>query len=236
MADQFLYHPYKRLFCSGKCSFVPEQTRYQRKIVIVNFPLLEMGRETGRFINCLMKMVFLISWLSHKIQDETPIVFCAADEMQYFLLPREMDNFFAQTSRGSRVAMLGATQNFTQLAAELGENELGSRTLGWLGNWGTKIAFQQNDVRTNSYFSDLIGKHYTYLWSISDNESPSHGITQTEHLMNRLEPDIFSTLEKPNRQRETAECIIHMGGKRFAVTRTTDNPKGLNYLRYRFSR
>ena len=47
MADKFLFNPFNRLFCSGKCAFTPEDTTHRNAIVICDFPLLEYGHETG---------------------------------------------------------------------------------------------------------------------------------------------------------------------------------------------
>jgi len=44
----FLFQPYKRLFCGGECTFIPEQTTHEHKIIICDFPVLEYGIETGR--------------------------------------------------------------------------------------------------------------------------------------------------------------------------------------------
>ena len=50
MADKFLFNPFHRLFCSGECSFTPEDTTHRGNIVICVFPLLEYGHETGQTI------------------------------------------------------------------------------------------------------------------------------------------------------------------------------------------
>ena len=63
MADKFLFNPFNRLFSSGKCSFTPEMTMEEGKIIISDFPLLEHGHETGRTINVILKLIFQRAWL-----------------------------------------------------------------------------------------------------------------------------------------------------------------------------
>ena len=62
---------------------------------------------------------------------------------QYFISRR--DNFFQQTCRGSRVAVVCLTQNILNLSEELGEAQPGSKTKSFCGNLAIKIAHQQNE-------------------------------------------------------------------------------------------
>src|SRR5580704_5808178 len=71
------------------------------------------------------------------------------DEFQYFVTRR--DNFFQQTCRGSRVAVVCLTQNILNLSEELGEAQPGSKTKSFLGNLGLKIFLQQNETETCNY-------------------------------------------------------------------------------------
>ena len=41
MPDKFLFNPFNRLLCSGKCTFTSRDTTLGNKIVICDFPLLE---------------------------------------------------------------------------------------------------------------------------------------------------------------------------------------------------
>ncbi|HEY6251239.1 MAG TPA: hypothetical protein VI685_14875, partial [Candidatus Angelobacter sp.] len=119
MADKFLFHPFARLFCSGRTTFVPEMTTHQGKIVIVDFPLLEYGYETGRLINILVKLIFQQAWLRRDLRQSGNPIFLWQDEFQYFVTRR--DNAFQQTCRGARAAVVCLTQNILNLAEELGE-------------------------------------------------------------------------------------------------------------------
>jgi hypothetical protein len=114
MADKFLFNPFNRLFCSGECTFTPEMAMRDHKIVICDFPLLEYGHETGRTINVILKLIFQRAWLRRNLADSPNPQFLWQDEFQYFITRR--DNFFQQTCRGSRVAVVCLTQNILNLS------------------------------------------------------------------------------------------------------------------------
>jgi hypothetical protein len=61
MADRFLFNPFNRIFCSGECSFTPEDTTHRGKIIVCDFPMLEFGHETGRTVNVILKLIWV--WL-----------------------------------------------------------------------------------------------------------------------------------------------------------------------------
>ncbi len=72
MADKFLFNPFNRLFCSGKCSFTPEDTTHRHRIVLCDFPMLEYGHETGRLINIILKLIFQRAWLRKNLAISEP--------------------------------------------------------------------------------------------------------------------------------------------------------------------
>ncbi len=239
MADRFLFSPYNELFCSGKCTFTPEMTTHEGKIIICDFPLLECGHETGRTVNVLMKLAFQRAWLRRNLNDSPNLCFLWQDEAQYFLTRR--DNFFQQTCRGSRIANVLLTQNILNISEELGEMQPGSRTKSLLGNLGTKIFHQQNDTETNQYASDQIGREYRYLdnysggGSTDSNQShfSSGGSRQLAHI---LEPIEFTRLLKPDAVNPLAAAIVYQSGKTFNGTKTKQRPEGKNYLTVHFTR
>lgn len=237
MADKFLFNPFNRLFCSGNCTFTPEDTTHKGKIVICDFPLLEYGHETGRTINVILKLIFQRAWLRRKLSESPNPVFLWQDEFQYFVTRR--DNFFQQTCRGSRVAVVCLTQNILNLSEELGEGQPGSKTKSFCGNLAIKIAHQQNEPDTAQFMSDLIGKEYKYLDSFnagSGGGNNSHtSVGGSRQLAHIIEPIEFSRLAKPDGESPLAEAIVYQSGKIFNATRTGQN-KGRNYLRVFFSR
>jgi hypothetical protein len=238
MADKFLFNPFYRLFCSGKCSFTPEMTFLDRKIVICDFPMLEYGHETGRLINIVLKLIFQRAWLRRNIAQCPNMVFLWQDEFQYFVTRR--DNFFQQTCRGSRVAVICLTQNILNLSEELGESQPGSKTKSFCGNLAIKIAHQQNEPDTAAFMADQIGKEYRYLDNYhagaADLGRANASVGGSLQLVHIIEPIEFSRLAKPDAVNPCSEAVVYLSGKAFNVTKTERNPKGRNYLRVMFSR
>jgi hypothetical protein len=238
MADKFLFNPFNRLFCSGKCTLTPEDTTHRGKIVICDFPMLEFGHETGRLINVILKLIFQRAWLRRNLAESPNPVFLWEDEGQYFITRR--DNFFQQTCRGSRVAVVFLTQNILNISEELGEEQPGSKTKSFLGNLGIKVFHQQNDTETCTYAADQIGKEYRYLDSFhsgtSGHDQTNSSFGGSQQLAHVVEPVEFTRLKKPDSVNPRAEAIVYQSGKTFNATKTNRNPNGLNYLRVHFSR
>jgi len=239
MADKFLFNPFNRLFCSGKCTFTPEDTTHNAKIVICDFPMLEYGHETGRTINVILKLIFQLAWLRRRLSESPNPVFLWQDEFQYFVTRR--DNFFQQTCRGSRVAVVCLTQNTSNLSEELGEDQPGSKTKSFLGNLAIKIFHQQNDTETCNYAADQIGRHYVYLDNYnaggSGEGNHSHAsVGGHKQLVHVIEPIEFTRLMKPDSDNPYAQAIVYLSGKPFNATKSEQNPRGCNYLPVFFSR
>lgn len=238
MADKFLFSTYHRLFCAGKCSFLPEMTTHSQKLVICDFPVLEYGINTGRLINCLLKICFMRAWLRRDVEQYPVPAFLWQDEAQMFLLGGQggasRDNAFAQVARSSRICTVFVTQNILNVAEALAEDTPGARTKSLLGNFALKVFHQQNDVDTNTYAANLLGKSKKMMVSVGGVETPH--LSQTEHLMYNVEPDEFSRLGKPDTINPWAEAIVYQGGKPFKCTMRTDDPRGKSYLKGRFRR
>ncbi len=237
LADKFRFDPLNRLFCSGKCTFTPEDTTHRNKIVICDFPLLEYGKETGRTINIILKLIFQRAWLRRKLSESPNPVFLYQDEFQYFV--SRFDNFFQQTCRGSRVSVVCLTQNILNLSEELGEDQPGSKTKSFCGNLGTKIALQQNEPDTATFMSDIIGKQLRYVDSFGSSTGHDNHVQSSfgaqRQLMHVVEPVEFTRLLKPDSQNPFAEAIVY-SSRPFNATKTEQNPEGSNYLRVLFSR
>jgi hypothetical protein len=237
MADKFLFNPFNRIFCSGKCSITPEMTTHDGKIIIVDFPLLEYGFETARLIQVMIKLTFQRAWLRRKLSESPNPVFLWQDEFQYFVTRR--DNFFQQTCRGSRVAVVCLTQNILNLSETLGESQPGSKTKSFLGNLGLKIFLQQNDIETCNYAADQIGKEYRYLDGYNaggDHHQTHAGVSGSRQLAHIIEPVEFTRLLKPDSVNPYAEAVVYQSGEIFNASVTDRDPGGRNYLRVLFSR
>jgi len=234
MADKFLFNPLSRVFCGGKCTFVPEMTTHQGKVVIVDWPMLEYGHETGRLINVLMKLAFQRAWLRRDVSQAPSPVFLWQDEFQYFITRR--DNFFQQTCRSARSAVVCITQNILNLSEELGEQQPGSKTKAFLGNLALKIFGQQNDPDTNLYAADLIGKHWRFIPSYGSGNADGPSVGGSSQLVHKIEPDIFTRLLKPDGRQPFCAAIVYQGGKIFNASKTRQAPDGSNHLTVHFSR
>lgn len=234
MADKFLFNPLSRLLRSGRATFVPELTTHQGKIVIVDFPTLQYGHETGRLINILVKLVFQRAWLRRDLAQSPNPVFLWQDEFQHFVTRR--DNWFQQTCRSARVSVVCLTQNILNLSEELGEQQPGSKTKSFLGNLGLKIAHQQNCTDSQLYMADLIGRRYVFLDSFNSDPRGGASVGGSQQLVYNVEPSAFSQLAKPNGVSPISTAIVYRGGETFTSTITPDNPRGRNYLTVAFSR
>jgi len=237
MADKFLFSPLNRIFCGSVCSIKPEMTTLDSKIIIVDFPLLEYGFETAKLIQAIVKLTFQRAWLRRDLAASGNPIFLWQDEFQYFVTRR--DNFFQQTCRGSRVAVVCLTQNILNLAEELGEDQPGSKTKSFLANLGTKYFLQQNCPDTCLFASDQIGKEYRYIagYNAGGDERHSHaGVSGSNQLAHIIEPVEFTRLLKPDSNNPYAEAIVYQSGKIFNATKTEREPAGRNYLRVLFSR
>jgi hypothetical protein len=234
LADKFLFNPLNRIFCSGKATFLPELTTHQSRIVIVDFPLLEYGFETGRMIACLMKLIWQRAWLRRDLSQSASPCLLFADEFQYFITNR--DNAFQQTCRSSRIAVVYLTQSVTNLAVELGETQPGAKTKSFLGNLMLKVFHSQSDPETNLYAADLIGREYRYIDSYNAGGTGDTSFGAAQQLVYRVEPSAFSELAKPDGNNPISTAIVYQGGKAFNATITNERPRGCNYLKVAFSR
>jgi hypothetical protein len=138
MADKFLFHPLRGIFASGAYDFTPEQITHEQKILIIDYPILEYGKETARLINVMVQLTCQRAWLRHQYKPGCCNgAFLYMDEFQ--LLMHRFQNHFVQVSRSSGVAVVALTQTILNLAEELGEAHPGAKTKAFLANLGIKI-------------------------------------------------------------------------------------------------
>jgi hypothetical protein len=238
MASKFTYDPLRRMFCSGKYDFTPEQVTHERRLILLDVPVLEFGREASRICQILIKIVFQRAWLRHQyVPGCCNGGFLFQDE--FSMLLHRLENHFHTVVRSSAIAPICLTTNILNLASEeFGENEPGSKTYSFLGNLTIKIFHHQSDIRTRQYAADLIGQEYRYLdnFSAGGRGTQAHAnVGGQRHLAHILEPVELSRLVKPDGQNPYAEAIVYTGSV-FNATKTQNNPKGNTYLRVLFSR
>jgi type IV secretory pathway TraG/TraD family ATPase VirD4 len=233
MADKFLFHPLKGLFASGAFDWTPEQITHERKLVIVDYPLLEYGRETSQLIHVMIQLTCQRAWLRHQYKPGC----CngAALMMDEFqTLMHRFQNQFVQVSRSSGICVIAMTQTILNLAEELGESQPGAKTKAFLANLGVKIALRTTCPDSAAYFSDVLGKTYQYLdnFSAGGNGESGHSHASfggSRQLVAQVEPTVLSSLARPDGQSPFAEAIVFRGGDIF-------NASKRNYLRVTFSR
>jgi hypothetical protein len=229
MADKFAYDPFRRMYCSGSFDFTPEQITHERKILILDQPVLEFGKQASQLCQVLTKMVFQRAWLRHQYKPGCCNgAFIFQDE--FSLLMHKHEGYFAQVCRGSAIAQVCLTTNILTIAAEeFGESRPGSRTLGFLGNLSVKIFHHQTDVETRNYAADLIGKEYKDIssWNAGGQQAGA-SVGAQKQLVHILEPLELTKLSKPDAEDPCAEAIVYTGDT-FNATQTP-------YLRVLFSR
>jgi hypothetical protein len=239
MASKFTYDPFRSLFCSGRVDFTPEQTTHDRKIIVLDMPVLEYGRETSRLCQILVKIIFQRAWLRHQYKPGCCHgAFLFQDE--FALLMHKNEPHFHMVCRGSAIAPICITPNILNIAAEeFGEQTPGAKTLGFLGLLSLKIFHANNETLTNEYAANQIGREYRDVsgWNMNSGENnTSAGISASKQLVHLLEPIEFSRLIKPDGENVLSQAIVYQSGRTFNVTRTARNPKGSNYLSMFFTR
>jgi len=240
MASKFVYDPLRRMFCSGTYSFTPDEITHQHKIIVIDIPVLEYGREVSRLCQVLIKLVFQRAWLRHQYKPGCCNgAFLFQDEFA-FLMHRH-ENHFHSVCRGSAIAPVCLTQNIMGVAAEeFGETTPGSRTLGFLGNLSVRIFHSQTDFQTCDFAANTLGREYRYIpnYNASENQSgrQNASVGGSLQLVHILEPIEFNRLKSPDGENPCAEAIVWVNGETFNATKTESNPKGRNYLRVMFSR
>jgi hypothetical protein len=239
LCSKFLYEPFRSMFCSGRFDFTPSQLTHEHKLLLISMPLLEVGRDTGRLCQVLMKLVLSRAWCRHQYEPGCCNgAFMFIDEASFLM--SKMDVYTHMVNRSSAFVPFLLLQNILTIAGdEFGENTPGSKTLGFLGLIGTKIFLANNETYTNNYAADLIGKEYRYIdsWNAGSSENHHHaGIGGAKQLSHLVEPIEFTKLLRPDGEQPLAEAIVHSSGRIFESTKTSTNPRGLPYLRVHFSR
>jgi hypothetical protein len=240
MASKFTYDPFRSLFCSGKYDFTPEQITHENKIVIVDMPVLEYGRETSRTAQVLTKITFQRAWLRHQYKPGCCNgAFLFQDE--FALLMQRHEPHFHMVCRSSAIAPVCITPNILNIAAEeFGETDPGAKTLGFLGLLAVKIFHANNETRTNNYAADQIGSQYRFVENYNtgtNEENHSHtGFGASKQLAHVLQPIELTKLMKPDGDNPLSQAIVYMSGRTFNASKTSEHPEGTNYLSVYFSR
>ncbi len=228
------------MFASGTYDFTPEQITHERKLVILDIPVLQYGRETSRLMQILVKLVCQRQWLSHAYKPGCCNgAVLVQDEFQ--MLMSRFENHFVQVCRGSTIVPIFATQTILNLAEEMGEQQPGPKSKAFLNNLSIKIAHNSAGCPdTCTCLADTIGREYRYIDGFNVGEGDGghthRGISGQKQLVHIVEPIEFTRLMAPDGRNPYAEAIVYLGGKSFNVTKTENNPHGRNYVKVTFSR
>jgi hypothetical protein len=239
MADRFLFSPWREMFSSGAYDFTPEQITHEHKILIIDIPVLQYGRDTSRLMQLIVKLTCQRSWISHAYEPGCCNgALLVQDEFQ--TLFSKFETHFVQVCRYSAIIPLYATQTILNVAEEMGEQQPGPKSKAFLNNLSIKIAHNSAGCPdTCQYLADTIGKEYRYLDGFNAGESGQRahtGFSGQKHLAHIVEPIEFTRLMAPDGENPCAEAIVYRAGKAFEVTKTDANPRGRNYLKVTFTR
>ena len=231
IADAFLRHPVREMFCTDT-TVRPEDSQ-AGKIIILDLPVKEFN-EVGVFAQVLVKLAWQKAMERRDIMRSPLPVFLWADECQYFLT--SYDQLFQTTARSSRTCTVYLTQNLPNYYAAFGEGKGHSQADSLLGNLQTKIFHTNGDSITNEWASKLIAQVWQNKTSITggastnaQGESENNGFSFAEQLAAQVLPVEFTMLKKggaPNGNQ--VDGIVFQSGRVWAHT-------GTNFIHVTFS-
>ncbi len=205
----------KRQFASGLSpELLPENIIAKKSVVLCDFPIKEYGL-AGIFASIIIKSVFQGAMERRKIEEEAdPKPVCLwIDEAQNYINP-QVDALFQATARSSWVSTVMITQNLNGLYPLMGNNQPQARTKSLLGNLNLKFFASNSDYETNHWAAEMIGKELVDLDNLSVSKDMEFSKTKNQQLMNRIQPDLFTTLKtgrKANKYK--VETVVFKAGK-----------------------
>lgn len=211
-ASQFLTGSLRTVFTensSGKPC--PPELARQGKIIIVDMSV-KVYEDVGIMANSLYKLLFQKAMERIPLKVSGVAVALYADEFQHFV--NDYDNLFLQTSRSAGVSVFFLTQSINNLITKYGDQGE-AKAYNLLGLIGNKFAHKNTCVKTNKYFSDLIGED----WQMQSSSSVNMGedeerITSSMSEQKRYfcEPTRFSELLSGGLENSLiVEAIAHNG-------------------------
>lgn len=230
LADAFLRHPIRTLFCT-ETTFTPEITE-RGKILLVDLPVKEFN-EVGVFAQVLFKLCWQKAIERRDIRKSPRPVFLWADECQYFLT--SYDQLFQTTARSSRTCTVYLTQNLPNYYAAFGEGRGRNRAESLLGNLQTKIFHAQGCGTTNKWASEMIAQVWQSRTTVTggtsqgrQGETENSGFSASEQLAAQVLPVEFTTLAKGGPPHGwVVEGIVFQSGRVWNASRS-------NYVRVYF--
>lgn len=215
LADPFLRGDMRDLFCTD-LTIAPEFTHHHG-LLLVDLCVFEYG-EVGRYAQVLMKYIWQQATMRRTGGPGTIPTFLWADESQFFV--NDKDAKFQSVARSARACTVYLTQNLPNYYAQMGDY---AGVKGLLGNLKTKIFHNNDDVETNGWASELIGKETQTRYSSSTSSPKNKEVNQLE--VNRsmttsqvveyqVRPEAFTTLKQGGQENSnTVSGILFKSGK-----------------------
>jgi hypothetical protein len=224
MAESFLRHPFKRLFCQ-KTTIRPEQS-FEGAIIVLDLPVKEYDA-LGKYAQVLFKFIWQRAVERRDIEQYPRPVFLWADEAQFFV--SSSDAKFQSTARSKRACTVYLSQNLPSYVDELGGERHKPAVLSLLGNLGTKIFHANSDTETNHYAAEIVGKslqrRLSSQMSTQDSGMGNQGSGFAEIMDYELQPQAFTTLRKGGPDNDLrVDGIVYQGGRTWSATGKTYLP------------
>ncbi len=154
--DRFNHGRLRQLFCA-RTTVAPEMT-FHGAIILLNMPALTWN-EDGVIGQQLFKYMWQRAVLSRNAlayEHQVRPVFLWADEAQYFV--NSYDAEYQSTCRGSRACTVYLTQSLPTYYARMAGENARDRTHHFLGNFATKVFYNNACAETNEYAARLLGR------------------------------------------------------------------------------
>jgi hypothetical protein len=220
--DKLLTPPFDRMLCGGRCTYVPEQTYLQGKIIVLDVPTVEFG-EAGELFQIANKLALHGAIMRRDVSKYPRPVALFGDEFQQLAISQDAQ--FAEVARSQRGCCIYATQNLQNVARRLQEHNPGAATLSLVGNMQTRIYLQNGESEfTNEWAAKSFGKDYQNVI-----EGSLHGPHMRNDYRYLVEPATFASLPTPTRESPYAVGVVYRGGQVWKET-------GLPCLFYGFPR
>ena len=190
-----LSHGYIWELFSTTTSIVPEVSYRDGAIIVVDLPI-QRYHKVGRIAQTIWKHMWQRAVLARDVNAHPRPVFLWADEAQHFMTSHDFE--YQATCRSARASTVFLTQNISMYYATLGAGGRDAAN-ALLGNFGSLIFHQQNDVPTNMWASDTIGKVWVQQFGGSTSTNPQGTTTGANwgwQQLYKVDPVEFTTLRR----------------------------------------
>ena len=221
LAEPFTMGILKKYFAGG-VNLSPEET-HKGKIIILNFSVKEY-LDAGVYAQGIYKYLWQQSTERRQITNGSLPCFIWVDEAQIFL--SDYDQIFQTTARSSRACTVFISPNISNYYVSIGGSNPKAKADSLLGNLGTKIFHSNNDSVTNNWASEVIGKAFMQMESLSVGTNENISLAKQYHW--QIEPRQFTTLKSGGIENDyRVEGIITIAGKMWS--------NGKNFMKRSFN-